>query len=305
MDMVLPVATGEAEQAARRHLTPGSRPLSLPSGPMSARIAADPAVPSRSAAVPGSSAGTLLSVTEPGEPPPGSGEAPEEGRSALPAATVVLAVIARPGQESADLGAVLAAFRLRGAELAVLCLTRGEGSEVNSTCERLEIVRPWELQVAAGMLGVSSVTIADYPDGRLCYVPPASLTDHVRRAIRRTGADLLLVPDPAVAADPDIAAVARAACLAAQREALAVLARTLPGPGVRWPVQLGEHGPAVRMRQRRAIAAHASQRTYRPDGNSAADASGAGPDAGTGPDPLDGGELVRWLVPPVTDRPAG
>ena len=153
MDIVLPVATGEAEQAARRHLTPGSRPLPLPSGPMSARIAADPAVPSRSAAVPGSSAGTLLSVTEPGEPPPGSGEAPEEGRSALPAATVVLAVIARPGQESADLGAVLAAFRLRGAELAVLCLTRGEGAGVNTTCGRLAIVPPPGLPVAAGVAG--------------------------------------------------------------------------------------------------------------------------------------------------------
>ena len=60
---------------------------------------------------------------------------------------------------------MLHTFRRGGARLTLLCLTRGEASPLNSTCERLETIRPFELHVAAGLLGVSSVTVADYPDG--------------------------------------------------------------------------------------------------------------------------------------------
>ena len=55
----------------------------------------------------------------------------------LPRAGHILAVTARPGQESADLGRLLYAFRHRGASLGLLTLTRGEASPLNSTCERL------------------------------------------------------------------------------------------------------------------------------------------------------------------------
>ncbi|MGH3294817.1 MAG: hypothetical protein ACRDP7_23760, partial [Trebonia sp.] len=51
----------------------------------------------------------------------------------LPRAASVLAVTARPGQESADLGGVLHAFRRPGTSLALLCMTRGEASPLNST----------------------------------------------------------------------------------------------------------------------------------------------------------------------------
>ncbi|MGH3295033.1 MAG: hypothetical protein ACRDP7_24865, partial [Trebonia sp.] len=44
----------------------------------------------------------------------------------LPSAVRVLAVTARPGQESADLGGLLYAFRRTGASLSLLCLTRGK-----------------------------------------------------------------------------------------------------------------------------------------------------------------------------------
>ena len=67
----------------------------------------------------------------------------------LPRAGHVLAVTARPGQESADLGRLLYAFRCRGASLALLSLTCGEASPLNSTGERLEVIRPRELRVAA------------------------------------------------------------------------------------------------------------------------------------------------------------
>jgi hypothetical protein len=81
-------------------------------------------------------------------------EAPGAPRSgSLPQARSVLAVTARPGPESADLGGLLCAFRRGGATIGVICLTRGEASPFNATCARLETVRPWELQLAAHVLG--------------------------------------------------------------------------------------------------------------------------------------------------------
>lgn len=295
---VVPATAEKAGEASPPDLAPGRGPLCLPSGPLSAQLAPHLAAPAQQpVAAPGKPAERLLPVT-------GHIEVP--GKGTLPAAAMVLAVIARPGQESAELGVVLSAFRLHGAGLAVLCLTRGEGSEINSTCERLEVIRPWELQVAAGLLGVSSVTIADYPDGQLSYIPPANLAGHIQRTARRTGADLLLVADPAAAADPDVVAVARAACVAAQHSALAVLARTLPGPGERWPIRLGEDGPTARMLQRHAIDAHRSQCSRRAGGTGPPDASAGPGEPGTLADhgAQDASELVRWLVPPAPVSPA-
>ena len=97
----------------------------------------------------------------------------------LPRAGTVLAVTARPGPESADLGALLYAFGQAGARLALLSLTRGEASPVNSTRSRLEAVRPWELQLASWLLGVSSVAVADYPDGGLRHCQMSDLTARV------------------------------------------------------------------------------------------------------------------------------
>ena len=138
----------------------------------------------------------------------------------LPRARNVLVVTARPGQESASLGGLLYAFRRAGACLGLLCLTRGEASPLNSTWSaRLEAVRPWERQLAANVLGMSSVAVASYPDGKVRSFPAAQLTERVRRAIRQHSPDLLVVIDPEVG-DPDDVAVAMAACAAARQAGL-------------------------------------------------------------------------------------
>src|ERR1700748_322553 len=84
----------------------------------------------------------------------------------FPGAACVLAVTARPGQESADLGGLVYAFRRSGASLSLLCLTRGEAAAWNSGTERLEAARPWEVQMAASILGIGQVAIASYRDGK-------------------------------------------------------------------------------------------------------------------------------------------
>jgi N-acetylglucosamine malate deacetylase 2 len=202
----------------------------------------------------------------------------------LPRAGHVLAVTARPGQESADLGRLLYAFRRRGASLALLSLTRGEASPLNSTCERLEVIRPWELQVAAGLLGISSLMVADYADGGLNRYPAIELTERVRRAIREHAADLLLVIEPA-GGDPDDAAVARAVCAAAEQTGVPALARMPRAARSGWHVDLGADATTARTVQRSALAAHTSQ-------------AGARPRTQRRIDQQDDREQMRWLVPP-------
>jgi N-acetylglucosamine malate deacetylase 2 len=206
----------------------------------------------------------------------------------LPRAGNVLAVTARPGPESADLGGLLYAFRRAGTSLGLLCLTRGEASPVNATCARLEAVRPWELQLAANVLGISWVAVAGYPDGGLRGQPAAELAERVRRAIRQQAADLLLVSDPA-GDDPDDTAACAAACAAARRAGVAVVARTWPDACGAWMIDLGADASTARAIQKAAAAAHQSQ-------------SPALPYLIRRLDLLDGREYLRWLVPPLQSR---
>ena len=203
----------------------------------------------------------------------------------LPRAGSVLVVTARPGQESADLGGLLYAFRRASAILALLCLTRGEASPLNSTwCRRLEAVRPWELQLAANILGISEVTVASCPDGGLRSHPVADLTQLVRHAIRRYSADLLLVIAPE-AGDPDDTAVALAACAAARQAGIPVVARAEPLAHGTWMIDLGTDAATARAIQKSATAAHQSQ-------------SDALPELIRRLELLDSREALRWLVPP-------
>ena len=208
----------------------------------------------------------------------------------LPRAGTVLAVTARPGVESAELGALLHAFGRAGASLTLLSLTRGEASPVNSTRNRLEAVRPWELQLASWSLGVSSVAVSDYPDGGLRHCRMSDLTTRVQRAIAEHAPDLILVLDPATG-DCDDAQVAQAACLAAESAGVPVAARTIHGAHGSWQVELGDQADAARAVQRSAARAHASQ-------------SEALPEVLARVDKLGSHEQLRWLVAPaVAPRP--
>jgi N-acetylglucosamine malate deacetylase 2 len=198
----------------------------------------------------------------------------------------VLVVTARPGQESTDLGGLLYAFRRSGTWLGLLCLTRGEASPLNSTWSaRLEDVRPWELQLAANVLGISSVTVASYPDGRLRCYPRAELTERVRRAIRRYCADLLVVVDPEEG-DLDDDAVAMAACTAGAQEGVPVVACTGPGGRGAWVIELGAEAATARAIQKSAVAAHSSQ-------------SDGLPELTRRIDLRDDREYLRWLERPL------
>ena len=198
-----------------------------------------------------------------------------------PAKPRVLAVVTRPGQESAELGALLYALSHAGATLTLLTLSRGEASRQNSSLRLLEDIRPRELQIAAGVLGVTSLAVADYPDGRLAGLPPCQLTERVGRAIRASDPDLLLVLDPAGSDQEDVCVAASAVAAAAQA-GVPVVARTAPDRADSWQLDLGAHAGQARAAQRAAVAAHASQAETLPVILQRLDG-------------LDGSEHLRWL----------
>ncbi|OBF79814.1 GlcNAc-PI de-N-acetylase [Mycobacterium sp. 852002-51163_SCH5372311] len=147
----------------------------------------------------------------------------------LPAWRSVLAVVAHPDDESFGLGAILSAFAEQGAELAVLCLSQGEASTLQGVAGDLSEIRAQELAAAATELGVGTVELLSYPDGRLADTPADELADPVVDLAKRLGADGLLVFDPTgVTGHPDHRQATAAAQSAAARTGLQVLGWTLP-----------------------------------------------------------------------------
>jgi len=203
----------------------------------------------------------------------------------LPSAVRVLAVTARPGQESADLGGPLYAFRRAGASLSLLCLTLGETPAQSSGFTRLEAARPWEVQMAASILGIRQVSIASYRDGRLHRYRTSELTGRIQHAISKYSADLVLVVAPETG-DIGDAAVARAAIAAALQAGVPLAARTRPGVSGAWVVDLGPDAEIARAIQKSAAAAHGSQSEALPEMISRLDHLGSM-------------ETLRWLVSPA------
>jgi LmbE family N-acetylglucosaminyl deacetylase len=133
----------------------------------------------------------------------------------------VLAVVAHPDDESFGLGAVIAALHVEGADVRVLCLTRGEASTLGASAD-LGVVRLRELKAAAGVLGVSEVVLEDFADGGLSGVPVATIDD-VLIAQLRDAVTLLVFDVSGVTGHPDHRAASAAALRVARRHHLDVL----------------------------------------------------------------------------------
>jgi N-acetylglucosamine malate deacetylase 2 len=222
----------------------------------------------------------------------------------LPAWASVLAVVAHPDDESFGLGAVIDTLATGGTAVHILCYTHGEASTLNETRADLRRARESELRQAGAELGVASVTLLDYPDGRLSRVPPAELAAHAAAAAVRGRAGGLLVFDgTGITGHPDHRAATAAAVLAGQRAGLPVLAWALPqAVAGQLKAETGQDFAGrpdgmidlcvrvSRNRQRRAALLHASQvspgavlwRRLQLQGEC---------------------EHLRWLVPPVAAPP--
>jgi LmbE family N-acetylglucosaminyl deacetylase len=203
----------------------------------------------------------------------------------LPDAVRVLAVTARPGQESADLGGPLYVFRRSGASLSLLCLTLGEPAAQGPGLTRLAAERPWEVQTAASILGIRQVSVASYRDRRLHHTRTSELAGRIQHAIGKYAADLVLIVAPETG-DIGDAAVARAATVAALQSGVPLAARTRPDVIGARILDLGADAEVARAIQKSAAAAHASQ-------------SDALPGVISQLDQLGNREALRWLVSPA------
>lgn len=230
--------------------------------------------------------------------------APTEGsgqRHELPLARRVLVVVAHPDDESFGLGAIVSTFVDAGAEIEVLCFTRGEASSLGGGAQSLAEVRAAELAAAAAELGVSNVHLLEHPDGHLADVPLSKTVPVVEEMIERMSPDLLLVFDEGgVTGHSDHGAATRAAVAAAR-----------PLPLLAWSVteeiacqlnaefftsflgrRVAELDFAItvdRTRQLRAISQHASQASDNPVLERRLALQGER-------------EVLRWLRPPPPDR---
>lgn len=198
---------------------------------------------------------------------------PQPTSRALPAWSSVLAVVAHPDDESFGLGAILDAFNQAATRTAVLCLTHGEASTVHGDAVNLAEQRGQEFAAAAQILGVSDLTLRDYPDGGLDQVDPSRLVGEVIDAAAAAHAAGLLVFDPSgVTGHHDHTAASGAALLAADDLNIPVLGWTLPNSvatqlnqeyGTEFvghpPSAIDIELPVTRTRQVAASAAHVSQ----------------------------------------------
>jgi LmbE family N-acetylglucosaminyl deacetylase len=185
----------------------------------------------------------------------------------------VLVVVAHPDDESFALGALLDRLVQDGAEVTMLCLTRGEASTLGAGGDDLATVRAAELAAAGEVIGLAATTALTHPDGGLAALDPAVLAAEVDRQIETTRPDGILVFDPAsgVTGHTDHAAASLAAIDAAARRDLPVLGWALPravadtlnaeygAAFVGHPVDTLLEVAVDRRRQRMAIACHASQ----------------------------------------------
>ena len=193
--------------------------------------------------------------------------------SGLPAWQRVLVVVAHPDDESFALGALLDRFVAAGAEVSVLCLTRGEASTLGGDVQDLPAVRDAELREAAAALGVTRSTLLAHPDGRLSQLDPAVLEADVSSEVATVRPDGILVfdPDAGVTGHADHASASLAAIAVARDRGIPALGWVLPAHvadalNAEYGSAFAGHAPdglvAVevdRARQLRAVRCHASQ----------------------------------------------
>lgn len=143
----------------------------------------------------------------------------------------LLAVMAHPDDESFGVGGTLALYAQRGAEVHLICATRGEVGDVEDELlqgyDDIAMLREDELRCAAGILGLKEVHFLDYRDSgmsgsadnqhpkALAAAPLREVAARVTSLIRKIRPQVVITFDPYGGyGHPDHIAIQRA-CAAA------------------------------------------------------------------------------------------
>jgi LmbE family N-acetylglucosaminyl deacetylase len=187
----------------------------------------------------------------------------------------ILVVVAHPDDESFGLGALVDRFTACGIDISVLCFTHGEASTLGGRRGDLASVRAAELRNAGNVLGVGRVELLHYPDGCLGGIGVDELAGRVQAMFAEVRPSHVLVfDDTGITGHPDHQQATAAALVAARANGLPVLAWAIPERVANLlnerhhtsfvgqpPSRLDARLSVSRVRQRLAIAAHASQST--------------------------------------------
>ena len=104
----------------------------------------------------------------------------------------LLAVLAHPDDESLACGGLLAWCAHLGAEVSLLCMTRGEHGQGADDVGR---TRQRELEGATRVLGISAVTLLAHEDGMLSWLPADTLRSAIEQEIRARQPEVLITFD--------------------------------------------------------------------------------------------------------------
>lgn len=117
----------------------------------------------------------------------------------------VQVVVAHPDDESFGCGSLILHAKASGAQLGVVCATRGEaGDRSDGGDEPLAVVRERELRAAAALLGVDRLDLLDLADsgmdgepapGSLCAADEPDVHAAVRRAMEAFAPDVVVTLD--------------------------------------------------------------------------------------------------------------
>ncbi len=120
----------------------------------------------------------------------------------------LLAIFAHPDDESYRTGGTLALLGQQGAQVWVLCATRGEWGIPKLHQDEAGEVRQAELECACRTLGIEQPRFLDYQDGTLPQVNEEQAVGQVVHAIRELRPQALLTwPHSGVSGHPDHVAV--------------------------------------------------------------------------------------------------
>lgn len=200
----------------------------------------------------------------------------------------LLAVFAHPDDEAIACGGLLAWCAHLGADVALLCMTRGERGRGAGNVGRR---RSRELRAAAEALGIHAVTLLDHEDGMLPWLPADTLRSGIGSALRARRPDVVITFDAdGLYWHPDHIAVheaATAAVLARGAAAPALYYVTMPPGSMRAVADhaVADHAAEASSRRDATVWLRSDAKTWPRSGENHPPRAGGHGDADAGPAP--------------------
>jgi LmbE family N-acetylglucosaminyl deacetylase len=107
-------------------------------------------------------------------------------------------LLAHPDDESFFAAGTIAKCVAEGAQVGLLCATRGERGSTSDLCsiDELPAVREAELREAARILGIQEIDLLPYEDQQLARAPMEEMRRAVVRTLRRLRPEVVFTFDP-------------------------------------------------------------------------------------------------------------